>query len=253
MPNVPHPPPRASLTDRHLEAFELQDVGARDLSPTADAYEDDELSEREIEELYVAEMERRDREAAAASGGGDDTDPTPPAGGGALRPESHPRYPTFRRLVRHWHGDVLIRGVADASDGLHHFGVLDGERDAWLAAATEELPGRLARTPPAPGNARSTLGRSRRPSVGRPPCAAGMRRRAASTFGTTAGARPVQPPPPGPRAGRRPRVRATSGWSQSDCGGGLICGPRRPEHNRWNRGGLFARMDKFAVARSGGA
>ena len=88
-------------------------------------------------------QERRDREAATASGGGNDTDPTPPAGGGALRPESHPSYPTFRRLVRRWHGDVLIRGVADATDGLHRFGVLDGERDARLAAATAELLERL--------------------------------------------------------------------------------------------------------------
>lgn len=88
-------------------------------------------------------MQRRDREAAAASGGGDDTDPTPPAGGGALRPESHPSYPTFPRLVRLWHGDVLICGVADAAEGLHRFGVLDGERDAWLAAATAELLERL--------------------------------------------------------------------------------------------------------------
>ena len=57
-----------------LEALELRDFNAADCNvQDADAFDhvDDEMTEREIDALYVAEMERRDREAAEVFGGGD--------------------------------------------------------------------------------------------------------------------------------------------------------------------------------------
>jgi hypothetical protein len=117
----------------HLEALELRDLNARDISPTPepDAFPHDALTDAEIDALFIAEMERRDRLAACPAGyrdaaceacaaaiyvpvgqGGDvlcpqcqregaalaaeenDDHPRPPAGG-AL----HPDYPHFEALA----------------------------------------------------------------------------------------------------------------------------------------------------------
>src|SRR6267378_1547458 len=66
---VPHGRPRAHLPP-HLEALELRDFGAPDLTPTQDpdAFPRDPLTEADIDAMYVAEMERRDREAARPIG-----------------------------------------------------------------------------------------------------------------------------------------------------------------------------------------
>ena len=58
-----------------LEALELRDCNAADCNvQDTDAFDhvDDEMTDRELDALYVAEMERRDREAAEVFGGGDD-------------------------------------------------------------------------------------------------------------------------------------------------------------------------------------
>src|SRR5688500_11028764 len=124
-----------------LEALELRDFGAADCTPTVDdgcPDPDDYPSDEDF-----ARMERDAATVFGGNGGDDDNDP-PPAGGAAVpAPESHPTYATYRRLVRQWGSDTLIKGVADAADGLHPFNVGDGERDAWLAAATAELLERL--------------------------------------------------------------------------------------------------------------
>ena len=69
MPIVPDPRPRAHLPP-HLEALELRDSNARDCTPTQDpdAFPRDAVTEAEIDAMYVAEMERRDREAARPAG-----------------------------------------------------------------------------------------------------------------------------------------------------------------------------------------
>src|SRR5688572_26097401 len=55
-------------SDPAFEALERQDVGSRALPvQDADAFPADELTEREIDELFVAEMTRRDAEAASAA------------------------------------------------------------------------------------------------------------------------------------------------------------------------------------------
>src|SRR5688572_6972626 len=104
-----HPTTIRDLTGNPaLEAFELQDVNARDLSSNvqdADAFPDDRMSDAEIDALYEAEMERRDRDSREVFGGAadDDNDPdrTPPAGG--------LRFPGFRLMA----DDELIAVVAD--------------------------------------------------------------------------------------------------------------------------------------------
>jgi uncharacterized Zn finger protein (UPF0148 family) len=69
MSSLPHPRPRAHLPP-HLEALELRDCNAADTRPAqdADAFADDALTEAEIDALFVAEMERRDRLAVCPAG-----------------------------------------------------------------------------------------------------------------------------------------------------------------------------------------
>jgi hypothetical protein len=108
-----------------LEALELRDVNAADCTPTqdADAFPTDEMTEREIDALYVAEMERRDREAARAT--------------------NHPEYPAIVGYVEQWSDDTLISGISLADDGTApSFGDSD-RRKAWLCAAKNELLRRL--------------------------------------------------------------------------------------------------------------
>jgi hypothetical protein len=108
-----------------VEAMELADAGGGfglpdDVAAEMDAAfgygtEADELTEREIDALYVAEMERRDAAARDVFGGGsddsggDDNDPPPYAAGLALYPD-----------------DYLIDAVAKVDASLY----CDGE---WVA------------------------------------------------------------------------------------------------------------------------
>src|SRR3954469_12277479 len=66
---LPYGRQRAHLPP-HLEALELRDFNAPDLTPTQDpnAFPPDRLTEADIDAMYVAEMERRDREAARPVG-----------------------------------------------------------------------------------------------------------------------------------------------------------------------------------------
>jgi hypothetical protein len=54
----------------HIEAMKLQDFNAPDGTRTqdADAFPPDAVTEAEIDAMYVAEMERRDRDAARPAG-----------------------------------------------------------------------------------------------------------------------------------------------------------------------------------------
>ena len=66
---VPDGRQRAHLPP-HLEALELRDFNARDRTPTQDpdAFPPDAVTEAEVDAMYVAEMERRDRDAARPVG-----------------------------------------------------------------------------------------------------------------------------------------------------------------------------------------
>ena len=169
---LPDGRPRAHLPP-HLEALELRDFNARDLSPTpeSDASPHDALTDAEIDALFVAEMERRDRLAACPAGyrdaaceacgvalyvpvgqGGDvlcpqcqrlgealaaeenDDHPRPPAGAAM-----HPDYPKFAATAARMLDDELCVaiGVADAEPVL--FRRDDGQREAFVAAMSAEV------------------------------------------------------------------------------------------------------------------
>lgn len=97
----------------HLDALEAADVGGFAGLPddpnaemeAAFGYgaQSDELAEREIDEMFVAEMERRDREAAELFGGGSDDDDPPPA------------RPGLAALALYCDGD-LISAIAKVDD-----------------------------------------------------------------------------------------------------------------------------------------
>ena len=122
----PYPTTYRHLTgNASIESMELADVGGGfglpdDVAAEMDAAfgygtEADELTEREIDALYVAEMERRDAAAREVFGGssnddgGDDNDPPPYAARPALYPD-----------------DLLIDAVAKVDASLY----CDGE---WVA------------------------------------------------------------------------------------------------------------------------
>ena len=118
----PYPTTYRHLTgNASIEAMELADVGGGfglpdDCNAEMEAAfgygtEADELTEREVDAMYVAEMERRDAAAREVFGGGsdDDNDPPPYPAGLALYPD-----------------DYLIDAVAKVDASLH----CDGE---WVA------------------------------------------------------------------------------------------------------------------------
>jgi hypothetical protein len=138
---------RDLIGNASIEAIELTEAreaggtaGFADPTPDdADAFAGDELTEREIDALYVAEMERRDREAAT----GDDTDPTPPAGARAPLPPETDEY--WRDVAAPWDDEQLIEAVSLASDEPRRVNLnTHAERDACLSAFTGELLRRLA-------------------------------------------------------------------------------------------------------------
>jgi hypothetical protein len=177
MSSVPDPRPRAHLPP-HLEALELRDFNARDCTPTQDpdAVPPDAVTEAEIDAMYVAEMERRDREPPRPAGyrdaacvacgttlfvpivqGGDvlcpeclregaelaeddDDHPRPPAGGAM-----HPDYPEFAASAARMLDDELCAaiGVADAEP--LHFRFDERQQEAFMAAMAAEVVRRLER------------------------------------------------------------------------------------------------------------
>ena len=119
-----------------VEEIELRECGGAagfaDEGPRVDAgrFDGDELTEREIDEMFVAEMTRRDREAAAT-----DPDRTPPAA-------AHPRRLKSVDEVADWSDEDLLTGIGLCDEGRPAWGD-DGERAAWLDAATAEVVRRL--------------------------------------------------------------------------------------------------------------
>ena len=180
MSSLPHPRPRAHLPP-HLEALELRDINAADTRPAedSDAFANDALTEAEIDALFVAEMERRDRiaacpagyrdaaceacsaalyvpigqggdvlcpqclregEAAAAADAASDGDDDPrPPASGAM----HPDCPKFAATAARMLDDELCAaiGVADAEPV--SFRLDEGRRAAFVAAMSAEVARRL--------------------------------------------------------------------------------------------------------------
>jgi hypothetical protein len=174
--SLPHPRPRAHLPP-HLEALELRDCNARDLTPTQqlDVVADDRLTEAEVDALFVAEMERRDRVAACPAGyrdaaceacgttlyaplgqGGDvlctgcqdagaalaaeeDDHPRPPTAGAM-----HPDYPRFSALACRMADDHLCTaiGIADSDPAQFHLNNPE-QRMAFIGAFSAEVVRRL--------------------------------------------------------------------------------------------------------------
>jgi hypothetical protein len=119
------------------EALELRDVGAADPFPTIDpdAFAGDELTDREIDEMFVAEMGRREQEA------GDGPDADPP--GGASIPD-------FAAHVAGLADDVLVAGISMADESApgtgwaYFMGIQTAEhKNAYLCAASAEVLRRL--------------------------------------------------------------------------------------------------------------
>jgi hypothetical protein len=184
MSSLPHPRPRAHLPP-HLEALELRDCNAADTRPAqdADAFADDALTEAEIDALFVAEMERRDRMAACPAGHRDAAceacgcalyvpigqagdilcpqcwregeafaaaaSPAATDGDDDPRPPAggalHPDFPEFAATAARMLDDELCAaiGVADAEP--LQFRLETPQRDAFLAAMSAEVVRRLDR------------------------------------------------------------------------------------------------------------
>ena len=173
---LPDGRPRAHLPP-HLEALELRDFNARDVTLTqdTDAFPPDAVTDAEIDAMFVAKMERRDRAAACPDGyrdatceacgaalyvplgqGGDvlcpqceregaalaedDHDPRPPAAGAM-----HPDYPEFAASAAQMLDDELCAaiGVADGEPGQFHLD--ERQQGAFLAAMSAEVVRRLER------------------------------------------------------------------------------------------------------------
>lgn len=142
-----HPTTLRDLTGNPaVETIELRECGGTagfaDEPPRqdADAFPNDELTEREIDALYVAEMERRDRLASA--GAGDHTDPTPPAGGRAPLPRETAEY--WQDVASRMADAVIIDAIDMNNVEPHRMDLAGVERVAFLDGFTRELLRRLA-------------------------------------------------------------------------------------------------------------
>lgn len=178
MSSVPKPILRAHLPP-HLEALELCDFNSANPGPQQDedAFPPDAVTDAEIDAMFVAEMERRDRLAACPAGyrdaaceacgttlyvpvgqGGDvlcpqcqregaalaekdDDDPRPPASGAV-----HPDYPHFAALAAWLQDDQLCDAIGVADSAPAQFRLSDvGQREAFGAAMASEVVRRLDR------------------------------------------------------------------------------------------------------------
>lgn len=127
--------------NRAVEEIELREAGGTagfaDESPAVDNGAD-RPSDEELDAMWVAEMERRDREAATVFGD-DDTDPTRP-GGGAL-PADVATYPAS---AARYSDAMLMEAIALADEEPERLCLDPVRREAWLSAMTTELLRRLA-------------------------------------------------------------------------------------------------------------
>jgi hypothetical protein len=163
--------------------LELRDIGAPDLTPTQDpdAFQPDAMTEADIDAMYVAEMERRDREAArpvgyrdaaceacgcmlfvpvgqsgdvlcpqcqrdgealAAEDAGADGDDDPrPPAGGAM----HPDYAEFAASAARMLDDELCAAIGAADAAPTTLRLDAGQQEAFLAAMSKEVARRLDR------------------------------------------------------------------------------------------------------------
>lgn len=106
----------------------------------ADAFGSDEMTDREIDALYEAEMARRDAEAAEVFGD-DDTDPTRPGGAAMPRPLAAD---DFAAEFARYTDDNLVVAV-DCLDRGTVENVTEGQRLLMLDAAMAEVLRRLDR------------------------------------------------------------------------------------------------------------
>jgi hypothetical protein len=158
--------------------LELRDFNARDVTPTQDpdAFPPEAVTEADIDAMFVAEMERRDREAARPAGyrdatceacdvalfvpvgqGGDvlcpqclregteiasddgGDDPRPPASGAM-----HPDYPEFTTTAARMLDDELCAAVGAADEDPACLRLDEGQQEAFVAAMSAEVVRRLA-------------------------------------------------------------------------------------------------------------
>ena len=173
---LPDGRPRAHLPP-HLEALELRDFNARDPSRTRepDAALHEALTDADIDAMFVAEMERRDRLAVCPAGyhdaacdvcgaalyvpvgqGGDmlcpqcqrqgealaaeedDGHPRPPASG-----TMHPDYPEFAATAARMLDDELCAAIGTADAAPAGFRFDEGQREAFVGAMTAVVVRRL--------------------------------------------------------------------------------------------------------------
>jgi hypothetical protein len=166
-----HHPSGGFPLDPQSEANELRDIGASDMTPTLGS----PVTWDDVDRMWAAEMERRDRQAACPQGyrdeaceacgcglfvpvgqGGDvlcpqcqrqgealasedDDDPRPPAGGAM-----HPEYPHFAALAARMLDDQLCEAIAVADSERAVFSLQNvGQREAFVGALSEEVVRRL--------------------------------------------------------------------------------------------------------------
>jgi hypothetical protein len=180
---LPNGRPRAHLPP-YLEALELRDFNAPVVRPEqdADAIPDDRLTEAEIDPLFVAEMERRDRIAACPAGyrdaaceacsaalyvpirqGGDilcpqclhdgeviavaDTTPATSDGDDDPRPPAggaiHPDYLEFAATAARMLDDELCMAIGVADAEPARVRLDDSQRQVFLSAMASEVLRRL--------------------------------------------------------------------------------------------------------------
>ena len=170
------PPVRRIPLDPQSEAHELRDIGAADTSPTLGS----DTTWNDVDRMWAAEMERRDREAACPEGhrhgaceacgcelyvpvgqGGDvlcdgcriagealAADDATDDGGGGPRPPAagamYPDYPQFAALAATLLDDQLCEAISVADDEPATFRLVnDVQRQAFIAAMSAEVVRRL--------------------------------------------------------------------------------------------------------------
>jgi hypothetical protein len=167
---LPHPTGGFPL-DAQSEVNELRDIGAGDTTPTLGSA----VTWDDVDRMWIAEMERRDRQAACPAGyrdapceacgnalyvpfgqGGDvlcdpcraagdvaaeeeDDDPRPPAGGAI-----HPDYSCFAALATRMLDDHLCEALGVADEEPETFRLVNpGQRHAFVTALAAEVVARL--------------------------------------------------------------------------------------------------------------
>lgn len=136
----------------HIDQMELADFGGVSGLPDDPAAEmaaafgygepADELTEREIDAMFVEEMERRDAEAREVFGGGDDDGPKPPAGAALVPDDESADY--WQAVAARMGDDILVRAIGAADDDPYTMALeKPAVRAAFLDGFTRELLRRL--------------------------------------------------------------------------------------------------------------